>query len=342
MVTISVCMIVKDEEAVLSRCLESLKHLADEIIIVDTGSLDKTKDIALQYTDKVYDFQWIHDFSAARNYSFEKATMDYIYVADADEVIDEENQNRFLFLKENLIPEIEIVQMMYANQLSYNTTYNFDKEYRPKLYKRLRHFRWIDPIHESVDLNPMIYDSDITIYHLPQNNHAPRDFKVFQRIIGSSGNLSSRLYEMYAKELFIAGEDKDFLDAFDFYEKYSNSENVTERERKIYECILARCYRLRQDLKGLMKIGLKNIADEKSSAEVCYELGEYFFHQNDYKEAIIWFYNAAYETESELNIRYAGDYSLQRLSSCYHFLGERQQEEAYQALSEAWLKDYMG
>ena len=83
MVTISVCMIVKNEENVLSRCLDSLSGLWDELIIVDTGSTDETKEIAKKYTDKVYDFTWTGNFSDARNYSFSKAKGDYIYCADA-------------------------------------------------------------------------------------------------------------------------------------------------------------------------------------------------------------------------------------------------------------------
>ena len=74
MITLSLCMIVKDEEDVLGRCIDSVKSIVDEIIIVDTGSVDATKDIAKSYTDKVYDFKWIDDFSAARNFSFSKAT----------------------------------------------------------------------------------------------------------------------------------------------------------------------------------------------------------------------------------------------------------------------------
>ena len=74
MITISLCMIVKNEEKVLARCLDSIADLMDEIIIVDTGSSDNTKEIAKKYTDKIYDFAWIDDFSAARNYSFSKAT----------------------------------------------------------------------------------------------------------------------------------------------------------------------------------------------------------------------------------------------------------------------------
>ena len=93
MVTVSVCMIVKNEEKVLARCLDSLAGLWEELIIVDTGSTDRTKEIAKKYTDKIYDFSWTGSFSDARNFSFSKATCDYIYSADADEELDEEKVN---------------------------------------------------------------------------------------------------------------------------------------------------------------------------------------------------------------------------------------------------------
>ena len=67
-------MIVKNEEMHLARCLDSIAKLVDEIIIVDTGSADRTKEIASQYTPNVYSYPWKDDFSAARNYSFSKAT----------------------------------------------------------------------------------------------------------------------------------------------------------------------------------------------------------------------------------------------------------------------------
>ena len=81
-------MITKNEEKYLEQCLNSVKDIADEIIIVDTGSTDKTKGIAKKFNAKLYDFKWIDDFSAARNESIRHAAKDWILVMDADEVIE--------------------------------------------------------------------------------------------------------------------------------------------------------------------------------------------------------------------------------------------------------------
>jgi O-antigen biosynthesis protein len=82
-------MIVKNEEKYLEQCLNSVKDLVDEMIVVDTGSMDKTKEIAVKFGAKVFDFEWCDDFSAARNESLKHATGDWILVLDADEVISE-------------------------------------------------------------------------------------------------------------------------------------------------------------------------------------------------------------------------------------------------------------
>lgn len=88
-IKISLTMIVKNEERCLARCLESVKGIVDEMIIVDTGSSDQTKEIAEQYGAKVYDFTWCDDFSKARNYALSKATYNWRLVLDADEWIEE-------------------------------------------------------------------------------------------------------------------------------------------------------------------------------------------------------------------------------------------------------------
>jgi tetratricopeptide (TPR) repeat protein len=85
--TLSLCMIVKDEEAMLGDCLSAVAPFVDEMIIVDTGSTDRTVEIAREYGATVLEHEWTGDFSAARNVSFEAATSDWLLYLDADEVL---------------------------------------------------------------------------------------------------------------------------------------------------------------------------------------------------------------------------------------------------------------
>lgn len=336
MITVSVCMIVKNEEKMLARCLDCLKEIADELIIVDTGSTDATKEIARSYTDLVYDYEWIDDFADARNFSFSKATKQYIYVADADEILDEENRKQFLQLKQVLLPEIEIVQMKYTNQLQYGTVYNYDTEYRPKLFKRLREFLWVNPIHETISYEPVIFNSEIEITHCPEENHAPRDFSNILKVIEKGIPLSKTLFLMYAKELFISGKEADFRKAKTYFEQALILESRSLAECKAAQCVLAKCGRIEKDTSLLLKNSLKNLADGKGSAEVCYEVGEFYYEQEDFVEAILWFYNAAYEAESECNVHYSGDYPLKRLADCSEKLGRLEDAVFYEEAARNW------
>lgn len=320
MVEISLCMIVKNEEKVLARCLDSIVDLMDEIVIVDTGSTDATKEIAARYTDKIYDFAWIQDFSAARNFAFSKATKDYIYTADADEVLDVENHSRFADLKQVLLPEIEMVQMKYGNQLSHGTAYNFDEEYRPKLFKRLREWTWIEPVHEQVRLDPVVFDSDIVITHKPHDNHAKRDFAVFQKQIRAGKTLSKRLHHMYAMELYISGDKEDLAEAEPFFTASAVDPARSMDEVKEAACVVCRSARLRGDSHTLLKMSLKDLLTEGSS-EMCYELGEYFWAADDLEEAAMWYYNAMHETQSILNIHTSTDWPEEKLAQIQQRMG---------------------
>ena len=318
MANISLCMIVKNEEAVLKRCLDSIADLMDEIIIVDTGSTDRTKEIAADYTSKIYDYRWANDFSAARNFSFSKATMEYIYAADADELLDEENHMRFLRLKQALLPEIEIVQMKYINCSEFNTVLNSQKEYRPKLFRRLRTFTWIDPIHETVRLQPVIFDSDVEILHKPQSLHSKRDFSIFIKAFEHDGQFSPKIRSMYARELLKTGDTKDFLNAKPVFEAILEND-TTDDARKEASCILAHIYRLEGNKNEFFKLTMKDMLTTPCS-EICYELGTYFLAERDYAEAVLWFYNAAYETASILDVHTGGDLPLLGLTECYELL----------------------
>ena len=120
MSTISLCMIVKDEEKVIERCLNTVIDIVDEIIIVDTGSQDSTKDKVKKYKADIYDFPWQDDFAEARNFAFSKARMDYILWLDADDVLEKEDQRKLKLLKKSLNGNVDAVSMLYVLSIDEN------------------------------------------------------------------------------------------------------------------------------------------------------------------------------------------------------------------------------
>ena len=170
--TISICMIVKNEEKVLERCIRGVLPFADEIIVVDTGSNDNTKDIAYRFTDKVYDYKWIDDFSAARNYSFSLASSDYVMWIDADDIIDEENASKITMLKERL--KDDAVLMFYERAEYGMTLYNL------RMVKNSSNIFWRRVIHECLEGYESVLETDILIKHKKENS---LDFKRNIRIM---------------------------------------------------------------------------------------------------------------------------------------------------------------
>ncbi|SEI68532.1 Glycosyltransferase involved in cell wall bisynthesis [Lachnospiraceae bacterium A10] len=312
MITISLCMIVKNEEAVLQRCLDSVADLMDEIIIVDTGSTDHTKEIASNYTDKIYDFPWCDDFAAARNAALSHATMDYIYSCDADEVLDEENRERFKQLKEVLLPEIDIVQMQYLED-GIQTVLNTNRELRPKLFKRLRQFYYVDPIHETLRLDPIVFDSEIEIQHKPVELHSRRDFRIFERAYERDRKFSHNVLSMYIKELYKWGRPDDLEHAAKILEDIEYRGTLPDDLVQESFTILVRNARLHQDLVNMMRYAVRSASIEKMCSELCYEVGAYYYDIEDYPEAIIWLHNVLFETECYIDVNVQGEKTFQML-----------------------------
>ena len=178
---ISLAMIVKNEEANLADCLASAADLVDEIVVVDTGSTDRTKEVAQRIHARVFDFPWIDDFAAARNASLEHATGDWIFWLDADDRLDQENRGRLRTLFAGLKDENAAYIMKYwcpANGAKAGVV-TFD---HLRLFRQNPAARWQYRIHEQIHpvlerLGYSIRPSDVTILHLGYQEAATRDRK---------------------------------------------------------------------------------------------------------------------------------------------------------------------
>lgn len=202
-VTISLCMIVKNEANTPARCLDSIQDLVDEIIIVDTGSTDETKAIAQRYTPKVFSFEWRDDFSAARNFSFQQATMNYILWLDADDVLLEEDREKFRRLKLTLDPSVDSVTMLY--HVSFDEEGNVTESLRRiRLVKRDKGFQWMGAVHEVLIVEGNNFNSNISVTHQKPLDRYERDqdrnLKIYQRRMERGDPFTPRDVYSFANE----------------------------------------------------------------------------------------------------------------------------------------------
>ncbi len=117
----SLCMVVGRRKA-LARCLEGIADAVEEIVIVDMGSTDRTKEIARQFTDKIYDFPWVDDFAAARNFAFSKGTGEYLLWMDAEDILPSGEKEKLLALKADLRENpCDMVMMLLIGALTRGT-----------------------------------------------------------------------------------------------------------------------------------------------------------------------------------------------------------------------------
>ena len=166
---LSVCMIVKDEEKNLERCLKSLSPLITsgmaELIVVDTGSQDRTMEIAAEYTDKLYNFPWDGSFSEARNASVLHADGEYIMIMDADEEISpselEKLQDVFLSCdyKQSLTYVIRLKSYTDASLVRYTTMA------QPRIFRNNGEFYYSSSVHNQPVCSPPIKALDVEICH---------------------------------------------------------------------------------------------------------------------------------------------------------------------------------
>lgn len=283
---ISLCMIVKNEEKVLERCLTSVAHLVNEVVIVDTGSTDKTKEIAAKFTSNIYDFKWIADFSAARNFAAEKATGEWILVLDADEYVDEENFRNFI---DELKAEKDQYDSYYAKILNFTGKFgeSLAQNYHDRIYRNngeIRYYRNIHEQFENIIGKPLKNkNSNLLIFHSGYLKHTV-----------SEKNKSQRNKELLDKEMDIVEQN-----AFDYFNLGNEYSSLGDYEKALESYLQA--YKLKKDFRlawvsntlvqiVICLISLKRYNDAISvikdaediysnSAEFPYLKGEIFFQR---------------------------------------------------------------
>ena len=274
---LSLCMIVRDEEATLPRCLESIGGAVDEIVIIDTGSTDDTCSVARRYTDAVYSHPWNDDFAEARNVSFAKATGDYLMWLDADDVIDAGMLPVFADLKARI--EAELPDMVVCPYVNGSCTYR-----RERIIKRGAGV-WKGRVHECIAMAGRLLSSPFTVTH--RQSPKPR------------GARNLRIYQKWCAEEPLGGRDLFYYGRELYYNKlYTEAAAVLGEMlagdgwyvNKIEACkVLAACREAKGDRAGAAEALLKSFTYGEPRGGVCCELARLFREAGDHRSAMVWY-----------------------------------------------------
>ena len=324
MATISLCMIVRDEEPVLARCLESVRSAVEEIILVDTGSQDRTKEIAAAYTEQIYDFPWEDDFAKARNFAFSKATMDYQMWLDADDVL--EDAAALCRLKEHLTADVVMLPYHVAFDADGTPTLTY---YRERLLRRECGFRWEGAVHESIPPAGTVLYGDVAVLHRKEHINDPdRNLRIFENMRLAGSDFSPREQYYYARELAAHGQDaaaEEQLRTFLTRDGW--------KEDRIGACLLlAQCCSRQQDREGALRALFDSFCYDAPRAAVCCEIGRLLMESERYPEAIFWYQcatAAAAPTDGFCQPDYQDYIPYMQLCVCYDRIGNLILADAY-------------
>lgn len=331
---ISLCMIVKDEAEVLARCLDSVKDCVDEIVIADTGSTDNTRQIALNYTDKLLTFPWREDFAAARNFSFSHAEGDYLLWLDADDYLFPDSAARFSDLRGMLAADRpDIVMCRY--DIAFDKNGPTSSFYRERLLRREAHFTWQGRVHECIAPHGKIVYSDIRIAHLGSGK--------------DRGARNLHIYQKWAQEEPLGGRDLFYYGRELYYNKLYTEAIAVLTEmldgdgwyvNKIEACkILSFCYAERGEREKALLALFRSLSYGEPRASVLCEIAKSFQGGNRLREAVFW-YEAAltcrdHSAEGDFEEPQARDLvPLLELICCYYALGDTEKALFYHGKTE--------
>ncbi len=332
---ISLCMIVKNEEKCLERCLKSVGGFADEIIIVDTGSSDRTKEIASKFTENVFDFVWVDDFSKARNFAFEKAHGEYIMWLDADDYISPENLAKLMNLKSRLDGGVDVYMLKYeiAFDSQGNSVFTYNRE---RILKNDKSFFWRGEVHECITPHGKIEYVDIAVKHLKiERSSSKRNLRIYQSLLKKGKEFSPREQYYYSRELYYHGQYKKAITEINKFLKMEDS--WVEDKLGALE-IKAMCeLNLLKTQKALNTL-FKSFDFDVPRANFLCLIGDIYLKENKFKECIFWYKNALSSTKDYtsggfVNETYYGIYPALQLCLAYYKLGDNKTSKLYNDLA---------
>lgn len=331
-------MIVKNEEAVLGRCLESVADVVDEIVILDTGSSDQTKEIAKRYTDKVYSFEWVNHFAKARNTAFSYASKPYVLWLDADDILKEKDAKKLKQLKSTIQPEVDAVSMDYHLAFDQNGAVTSSIR-RFRLVKKENQFKWHGAVHEYLEVFGHLEHSEIAVTHLSvdDGHDLTRNLEIYEGMKQNNQEFTPRDLLYYANELT---DHRRFEDAINYYIKFIASEKGWS-EDVIRACNkLADCYSNLGISEKAKDWSFRALEYGKPKPETCCRIGHIYMEKQLFSDAVYWYEQAIANKEENAyfqNVACETWIPHLQLAVCYDKLGLHEEGSKHNELAGTFL-----
>lgn len=289
---LSVCIIVKNEEKNLSRCLGSIEDIADEIIVVDTGSIDNTKKIAKGFGAIIYEKSWNNNFSEVRNFALEKCTNEWILYLDADEALDEQDafSLKNILLKEyegnlqgfcltliNVVDSKKTLSIKSLRVIRNRDKYRFQGKIHEQIFPSIEKFYGKESI-KILDIKFYHYGYDENEFNI--KNKIERNFRIF------------RSYKENEKDAFYyynLGNEymriNDLRNSLKNYIKSNESEGYDNGFRVFLPIYITKAYYDLKYYKQGIEEGEKFIKKYPNYKDLYFLVGACYYSINNYKEA---------------------------------------------------------
>jgi glycosyltransferase involved in cell wall biosynthesis len=289
----SLAMIVRDAEPDIGQVLDDAAVFCDELIVVDTGSKDLTKEVAAAHGARIVEFEWIDDFSAARNASFDECAGRWILWLDADDRIPPDAQQGFLELKNQLAERdgVNAVSIPYRRHFAESDpsvcTFSFLRE---RVVRRAAGPRWVGPVHEVIEVpGSAIEWTKAWVEHRPRSEDRPhkvdRNLRILERSFGQ-GDRSPRTLFYLGNEL---RDHQRWEEAIEAYKEYLAGAEIVVWERYWALLSTAQCMDHVGRIAEKLEVLLSAVNLDSTRAEAFMRLGLHYYGTREWEQAAPFF-----------------------------------------------------
>lgn len=292
---ITLCMIVKNEEKYIKNCLDNALKLVNNAIIVDTGSNDKTKEIIMEFGEKVklIEYTWDNDFSKARNESLKHVDGDWILILDADEILDCDKGNIINVINTTKAEALNIPITNILSEGKNQNSYVYMRMFKNKGYRYYR------PVHEQIDIpidkSENLNRKDICIMHygymrecIDEKNKIKRNLDILLKELNKNPEDSFINYHIastYAADMDYSKALQFYVKSYEFGLKYGFGEYYHILVKKMCKCIYILgdynlCIQFTNNL--LLDSRLKDFVD------LYFLIAESYFKLKEYDKSIVY------------------------------------------------------